>query len=69
MGEGGGGGYGYDDNYDNNGFGDYNDDAGDNDYDDHYHDHNGTPSFWGNQSFWYAMFWQLNDLFPLVIFD
>ena len=47
------------------------DDAGDDDYDDHdhYHYHDGTPSFWGNQSYWYTTFWQLNYLFPLSITD
>ena len=44
-----------------NGDGRY-DDAGDDDRDDNY----GTPSFRGNQPFWYTMFQQFNDLFPLL---
>ena len=46
----------YDDDNDD-GDGHY-DDAHADDYDDHdhYYDHDDTPSFRGNQSFWYTMF-------------
>ena len=50
--------------------GDYDDDAVDDNYDYDHHDHDdGDGNFWGNQSFWYAMFCQLNYLFPLFISD
>ena len=55
--------YDGDDNHDD-------DDVGDDDDPDHdYHDDAGAHNFLVNQSFWYAMFWQLNYLFLLFIFD
>ena len=56
-------GCGHDDGENNDGRGDYDDDVGDDD-----HDHKSTSSFWDNHS-WCAMCWQLNYLFPILIFD